>query len=86
MGGRGSHRARRLAPFARPGGGARGRRVLAALAAWTAVSLGWTGDAGGAFVEVVRVLGYLGLFVLIVIASPRASARDWLGGARGSAR
>ena len=53
---------------------------LAALAAWTAISIGWASDAGGAFVEVVRALGYLGLFILVVIASPRASARMWLSG------
>ncbi len=53
---------------------------LAALAIWTAISLGWASDDGGAFVEVVRVLGYLGLFVLVAIASPRASARSWLEG------
>jgi hypothetical protein len=53
---------------------------LAALAAWTAISIGWASDAGGAFTEVVRALGYLGLFVLVVIASPRASARMWLSG------
>ena len=47
----------------------------AALAAWTAISIGWASDDGGAFVEVVRALGYLGVFVLVVIASPRASAR-----------
>ena len=64
-----------------PGAALGAGAFLAALAAWTAASLGWTADAGGTFVEVVRVLGYLGLFALIVIASPRASARDWLGGA-----
>jgi hypothetical protein len=53
---------------------------LAALAAWTAISIGWASDAGGAFVEVVRALGYLGLFVLVIIAAPRASARMWLSG------
>jgi hypothetical protein len=53
---------------------------LTALAAWTAISVGWASDNGGAFVEVVRVLGYLGLFVLVVIASPQASARAWLCG------
>jgi O-Antigen ligase len=54
---------------------------LATLAIWTAISIGWASDHGGTFVEIVRVLGYLGLFVLVVIASPRASARTWLGGA-----
>jgi O-Antigen ligase len=53
---------------------------LAALASWMAISIGWASDDGGAFVEVVRALGYLGLFALVVIASPRASARMWLGG------
>jgi hypothetical protein len=63
-------------PAAALGAGA----CLAALAAWTAISIDWASDAGGAFTEVVRALGYLGLFVLVVIASPRASARAWLGG------
>lgn len=54
---------------------------LAALAAWVAISVGWASDNGGTFLEIVRVLGYLGLFVLIVISAPRASARAWLGGA-----
>jgi O-antigen ligase/polysaccharide polymerase Wzy-like membrane protein len=53
---------------------------LAALAAWTAISISWASDNGSAFFEAVRVLGYLGVFVLVVIASPRASARAWLGG------
>ena len=53
---------------------------LAGLAIWTALSLGWASDDGGTFIEVVRVLGYLGLFVLVAIAAPRASARSWLEG------
>jgi O-Antigen ligase len=53
---------------------------LAALAGWTAISIGWASDNGSAFFEAVRVLGYLGVFVLVVVASPRASARAWLGG------
>jgi len=53
---------------------------LAALAAWMAISVGWASDDGGTFVEIVRALGYLGVFVLVVISSPRASARTWLGG------
>ncbi|HEY7151965.1 MAG TPA: O-antigen ligase family protein [Solirubrobacterales bacterium] len=63
-------------PRAAAGAGA----CLAALAAWTAISIAWAGDNGGAFIDVVRALGYLGLFLLVVIASPRASARAWLGG------
>jgi O-Antigen ligase/Tetratricopeptide repeat len=63
-------------PAAAVGAGA----CLAGLAIWTAISIGWASDDGGTFVEVVRTLGYLGVFVLVVIASPRASARTWLGG------
>ena len=53
---------------------------LAGLAAWMAISVGWASDDGGTFVEIVRALGYLGVFVLVVISSPRASVRTWLGG------
>jgi O-antigen ligase len=53
---------------------------LVGFAAWTALSVAWASDDGRAFVEVVRVLSYLGLFVLIVLASPRGSARAWLTG------
>ena len=63
-------------PAAALGAGA----CLIALAAWVAISFGWASDDGGTFIEIVRVLGYLGVFVLVVIASPRASARTWLGG------
>ncbi|MGH2964541.1 MAG: O-antigen ligase family protein [Solirubrobacterales bacterium] len=63
-----------------PGAAVGAGASLVALAAWTAISIGWASDAGGAFVEVVRALGYLGLFLLVVIASPRASARMWLSG------
>jgi O-Antigen ligase len=51
-----------------------------ALALLTALSLGWASDDGRAFIEVVRVTGYAGLFVLVVLASPAASARTWLTG------
>jgi hypothetical protein len=64
-------------PTAALGAGA----CLAALGAWVGISLGWASDDGGTFVELVRVLGYLGVFVLVVIASPRGSAQSWLGGA-----
>jgi hypothetical protein len=53
---------------------------LAGLAAWMAISVGWASDDGRTFVEVVRALGYLGVFVLVLISSPRASVRTWLGG------
>ena len=63
-------------PAAALGAGA----CLAGLAAWMAISVGWASDDGGTFVEIVRALGYLGVFVLVVISSPRASVRTWLGG------
>jgi tetratricopeptide (TPR) repeat protein len=46
----------------------------------TALSLGWASDDGRAFVEVARVAGYAGLFVLVLLASPEGSARSWLIG------
>lgn len=67
-------RARARAPALVAGAG------LLALALLTALSMGWAGDGGRAFGEVVRVAGYLGLFALVVLASPAGSARAWLGG------
>jgi O-antigen ligase len=46
----------------------------------TGLSLSWASDDGRTFVEVVRVAGYAGLFVLVVVTSPRDSARTWLVG------
>ena len=43
----------------------------------------WADDAQRAFSEVVRIAGYLGLFVLVVIASSRTGARPWLIGLAG---
>jgi hypothetical protein len=53
---------------------------LAALAVFTALSMIWADSAGLAFTEVVRVAGYLGLFVLVVLASARTGPRPWLIG------
>lgn len=41
---------------------------LAALAAFTALSLGWSPDAGAGFNDAVRLLGYLGAFLLAGLA------------------
>jgi hypothetical protein len=54
--------------------------ALTALALLTGLSLGWASDEGRAFLELTRVLGYLGVFALVLLASPRGSARAWLGG------
>jgi hypothetical protein len=53
---------------------------LVALTAWTALSMVWASDQGAAFSEAVRAAGYLGLFALLLVASPRASAQSWLAG------
>jgi O-Antigen ligase len=54
--------------------------LLAALAIWTLLSLAWAGDAGRAFVEVVRIAAYLGLFALTALALTVTSARRILTG------
>jgi hypothetical protein len=53
---------------------------LLALTVLTGLSLAWAADDGRAFTELVRVAGYLGLFTLVVVASPPGSARLWLAG------
>ncbi len=54
--------------------------LLAALGAWTALSLLWATDAGRAFAEVVRVAAYLGAFVLAVMVARSAGPRPLLNG------
>jgi hypothetical protein len=56
---------------------------LAAFGALTALSMIWANDAGRTFTEVVRVAGYLGLFVLVVVISARTGPRPWLVGILG---
>ena len=46
----------------------------------TGLSLAWSSDDGRTFIELVRVAGYSGLFVLVVLTSPPDSARTWLVG------
>jgi len=58
----------------------RGGVLLGLLAVLTALSLAWADDAELAFSEVVRVTGYVGLFVLVVLVSRRHDARAWLIG------
>src|SRR5688572_14936826 len=54
--------------------------ALAGLAALMAISLSWASDDGNGFEDVVRALAYLGLFVLVVIATRGGEARPWLAG------
>jgi O-Antigen ligase/Tetratricopeptide repeat len=53
---------------------------LAGFAALVALSMAWASDDGGAFEDAVKALAYLGTFALVVVASPRESARAWLRG------
>jgi len=54
--------------------------LLAAYAAFSGLSLFWAEDTGAAFNEVIRVLVYLGLFVVVVLGSSAGGARPWLTG------
>jgi hypothetical protein len=54
--------------------------LLAALAAWTALSMLWALDAGRSFTEVVRVGSYLGLFALMVLVAGTVGPRPLLTG------
>jgi O-Antigen ligase len=53
---------------------------LAATAALAMASLAWAGDQGRAFEEAVRVLFYLGLFVLAGCTASMEGRRQWLTG------
>ncbi len=56
--------------------------LLAAFAGLTVLSIAWASDNGGAFDEGVRAMGYVGVFALVVLASPAGSGRAWLTGPR----
>jgi hypothetical protein len=53
---------------------------LGALGLLGALSMRWASDDAMAFTDVVRVAGYLGLFLLALLATPRGGARVWLWG------
>src|SRR4029453_12484880 len=54
--------------------------LLAALALWTSASLLWAVSSENTFDEVNRVSLYLGVFVVVTIASSRRSLARWIGG------
>lgn len=54
--------------------------LLAGLAAWTAISIGWSDSAEKAFAEFNRTSLYLAVFGLVVVAAARGSARRWSDG------
>lgn len=62
-----------LAAFATSG-------FLAAFGLFTLVSIGWAANAGGAYAEFTRVALYLGVFVLVVVATTRGNAESWING------
>lgn len=52
--------------------------LLTAFVAWTAISLGWTENAGRTLSDLARVAGYLGVFALAVFARGRDEGRRML--------
>jgi tetratricopeptide (TPR) repeat protein len=54
--------------------------ALLGLAALSGLSMLWADDAGRAFAATMQVLAYLGVFVLVLLASRRGSATGWLTG------
>lgn len=53
--------------------------LLAALVAWTALSLGWTESPDGTWEDIAYVATYLGVFVLAVLSRGARSARQTVG-------
>ena len=53
---------------------------LGGLAVLAALSMTWAESNEDAFIAVVRVLAFLGLFVAVVLASSSGGARPWLLG------
>jgi O-Antigen ligase/Tetratricopeptide repeat len=54
--------------------------LLAVFAIWTGLSALWAASPEKAFNEFDRVVLFLAIFALAVVASPRGSARRWLAG------
>ena len=54
--------------------------LLLGLAVWTLASTQWAASAEKAFAELDRVVLYLGVFLVVLILSPRATAGRWADG------
>jgi O-antigen ligase len=68
-------------PLARPGRAALAvGACLAGLAVLAGLSIAWSDSAEGAFAESNRIALYLGVFVVVVAAARRGSARSWIDG------
>ncbi|HKJ35410.1 MAG TPA: O-antigen ligase family protein [Solirubrobacterales bacterium] len=57
--------------------------LFAVLTGWTAASIGWAGDDGAAFTDVVRALLYLGVLLLVALSARPGGASAWLVGVAG---
>jgi hypothetical protein len=68
-------------PLARPGRAAVAvAGCLAGLAVLAGLSLAWSNSAERAFAESNRIALYLGVFIVVVAAARRGSARSWIDG------
>ena len=56
--------------------------ALAGYALLTILSMAWSEDAGRAYEEAIRVAGYAGLFVLVVMVTRRGEAGAGSPGSR----
>jgi hypothetical protein len=54
--------------------------LLTALGVLAFISLAWASDDGRAFADAVRLIGYAGIFCLVVVAAREGDGRDWLAG------
>ena len=52
--------------------------LMALLAAWTALSISWAGDDGAAFVDLARMLLYLGVLAVVGLSARPGSVPSWL--------
>jgi hypothetical protein len=55
--------------------------LFATFVAWTALSMGWTENAGKTFADLARIACYLGIFAVALFLRGRGGARWLLGGA-----
>jgi O-antigen ligase len=53
---------------------------LVALVVWTALSLGWAADAAAGYVDLVRLLLYLGVVLTVGLAARPGTGPSWLTG------
>jgi O-antigen ligase len=54
--------------------------LLATFGLFTLLSTAWAANAGGAYAEFTRVALYLGVFVLVVVATTRGNGESWANG------